>query len=49
MYALSTENITEREDDELDVLYDLYVSGLHEISEDSRIHDRGVRVQVVEG
>ena len=47
MYALSTENITEREDDELDVLYDLYVSGLHEISEDSRIHDRGVRVQVV--
>ena len=29
------------------VLYDLYVSGLHEISEDSRIHDRGVRVQVV--
>tara|TARA_B100000123_G_scaffold100986_1_gene73961 strand:- start:1078 stop:1941 length:864 start_codon:yes stop_codon:yes gene_type:complete len=47
VYALSTENITEREDDELDVLYDLYVSGLHEISEDSRIHDRGVRVQVV--
>jgi len=47
VYALSTENITEREDDELDVLYDLYVSGLHEISEDPRIHDRGVRVQVV--
>jgi len=47
VYALSTENITEREDDELDVLYDLYVSGLHEISEDSRIHDRRVRVQVV--
>jgi len=47
VYALSTGNITEREDDELDVLYDLYVSGLHEISEDSRIHDRGVRVQVV--
>ena len=47
VYALSTENISEREDDELDVLYDLYVSGLHEISEDSRIHDRGVRVQVV--
>ena len=47
VYALSTENITEREDDELDVLYDLYISGLHEISEDSRIHDRGVRVQVV--
>ena len=31
----------------LDVLYDLYVSGLNEISEDKRIHDRGVRVQVV--
>lgn len=47
VYALSTENISEREEDELDVLYDLYVSGLHEISEDPRIHDRGVRVQVV--
>ena len=47
VYALSTENISEREENELDVLYDLYVSGLHEISEDPRIHDRGVRVQVV--
>ncbi len=47
VYALSTENISERGDDELDVLYDLYVSGLNEISEDKRIHDRGVRVQVV--
>ena len=47
VYALSTENISERGDDELDVLYDLYVSGLREISEDSRIHERGVRVQVV--
>jgi len=47
VYALSTENISERGDDELEVLYDLYVSGLREISEDSRIHERGVRVQVV--
>ena len=39
VYALSTENISERGDDELDVLYDLYVSGLNEISEDKRIHD----------
>jgi len=47
VYALSTENISERGDDELEVLYDLYVSGLREISEDSRIHERRVRVQVV--
>ncbi len=47
VYALSTENISERGDDELEVLYDLYVSGLREISEDSRIHEREVRVQVV--
>ena len=47
VYALSTENISERGHDELEVLYDLYVSGLREISEDSRIHERGVRVQVV--
>ena len=47
VYALSTENISERGDDELEVLYDLYVSGLREISEDSTIHERGVRVQVV--
>ena len=47
VYALSTENISERGHDELEVLYDLYVSGLREISEDSTIHERGVRVQVV--
>ncbi len=47
VYALSTENILEREDDELDVLYNLYISGLNEIAEDPRIHERGVRVQVV--
>ena len=47
VYALSTENISERDEGELDVLYDLYVSGLNEISEDARIHDRKVRVQVV--
>tara|TARA_B100000965_G_scaffold61565_1_gene47366 strand:+ start:7647 stop:8528 length:882 start_codon:yes stop_codon:yes gene_type:complete len=47
VYALSTENISERDDEELEILYDLYVSGLDEISVDPRIHDRGVKVQVV--
>ena len=47
VYALSTENISERDNEELEILYDLYVSGLDEISMDSRIHDRGVKVQVV--
>ena len=47
VYALSTENISERDSEELEILYDLYVSGLDEISVDPRIHDSGVRVQVV--
>ena len=47
VYALSTENISERDSEELEILYDLYVSGLEEISTDPRIHDRGVKVQVV--
>ena len=47
VYALSTENISERDSEELEILYDLYVSGLDEISKDPRIHDRGVKVQVV--
>ena len=47
VYALSTENISERDSEELEILYDLYVSGLDEISMDPRIHDRGVKVQVV--
>ena len=47
VYALSTENISERDSEELEILYDLYVSGLDEISVDPRIHGRGVRVQVV--
>ena len=40
VYALSTENISERDSEELEILYDLYVSGLDEISVDPRIHDR---------
>ena len=47
VYALSTENISERDSEELEILYDLYVSGLDEIATDPRIHDRGVKVQVV--
>ena len=47
VYALSTENISERDREELEILYDLYVSGLDEISVDPRIHERGVKVQVV--
>ena len=47
VYALSTENISERDSEELEILYDVYVSGLDEISVDPRIHDRGVKVQVV--
>jgi tritrans,polycis-undecaprenyl-diphosphate synthase [geranylgeranyl-diphosphate specific] len=47
VYALSTENMRERPEDELESLYDLYVSGLDEIAEDSRIHSRGVKVQAV--
>ena len=47
VYALSTENISERDSEELEILYDLYVSGLDEISVDPRILVRGVKVQVV--
>ena len=47
VYALSTENISERDREELEILYDLYVSGLDEISVDPRIHERRVKVQVV--
>ena len=47
VYALSTENLSSREEDELESLFDLYVAGLNEISEDERIHSEGVRVRVV--
>ena len=45
VYALSTENITTREPDELDSLYDLYVTGLEEIADDPRIHSKRVKVK----
>lgn len=47
VYALSTENLSSRDPDELEALFDLYVAGLNEISEDERIHSKGVRVRVV--
>lgn len=47
VYALSTDNISTREPDELESLYDLYVTGFHEISNDSQIHERCVKVQAV--
>ena len=47
VYALSTENLSSRDVSELETLFDLYVSGLEEISQDPLIHDNKVRVQVV--
>ncbi len=47
VYALSTENVTGREGDELDALYDLYVAGMEEIRIDPRIHQNQVRVKAV--
>ena len=47
VYALSTENLSGRDEDELNALFDLYVSGLEEISVDPLIHKNRVKVQVV--
>ena len=47
VYALSTENLSSRDSEELEALFDLYVTGLDEISKDERIHSRGVKVRVV--
>ena len=46
VYALSTENLN-RPQDELDVLFNLYVEGLKDIADDPRIHSNNVRVQVI--
>ncbi len=47
VYALSTDNISTRDSDELETLYDLYVSGFNEIADDPQIHEQGVKVQAV--
>jgi tritrans,polycis-undecaprenyl-diphosphate synthase [geranylgeranyl-diphosphate specific] len=43
LYALSTENL-EREEDELEDLFDIIADKLDELAESEKIHDRGVRV-----
>ena len=47
VYALSTENVSSREGDELDALYSLYINGFNEIKDDPRIHANKVKVQAV--
>ena len=47
VYALSTENLSSRDSDELEALFDLYVAGLDEISQDEKIHAKEVKVRVV--
>lgn len=47
VYALSTENINERDPEELESLYDLYEIGLKEIADDHLIHSKRVKVQAV--
>ena len=47
VYALSTENIKERSQEELDALYNLYYNGLNEMAEDPKIHGKKVKVKAV--
>lgn len=47
VYALSTENISNRTGKELEVLYGLYVEGLDDIRQDPRIHQNNVKVKVI--
>ena len=47
VYALSTENVTDRANEELSALYALYVAGFDEIRSDPKIHSRKVKVQAV--
>lgn len=46
LYALSTENF-ERDDDELEDLFDIIADKLDELADSEKIHDRGVRVRGV--
>ena len=46
VYALSTENISNRKPKELDALFDLYVEGLNDLSVDERILKNKVKVKV---
>jgi tritrans,polycis-undecaprenyl-diphosphate synthase [geranylgeranyl-diphosphate specific] len=46
VYALSTENVTSRTGEELEVLFDLYVEGLRELLENERIYSNRVQVRI---
>ena len=46
VYALSTENVTSRTDEELEVLFNLYVEGLRELLENERIYSNRVQVRI---
>ncbi|MEC7462900.1 MAG: polyprenyl diphosphate synthase, partial [Candidatus Thermoplasmatota archaeon] len=46
VYALSTENVINRTEDELEVLFDLYVEGLEDLLKNERIFSNQVKVQV---
>ncbi|MDP7312178.1 MAG: polyprenyl diphosphate synthase [Candidatus Thalassarchaeaceae archaeon] len=47
VYALSTENVSGRDIEELDALYALYINGFDEMRTDSRIHNNKVKVRAV--
>lgn len=47
VYALSTENLTNRSPEELAILFDLYASGFHELAVDTDIHRSRVRCQAM--
>jgi tritrans,polycis-undecaprenyl-diphosphate synthase [geranylgeranyl-diphosphate specific] len=46
VYALSTENVINRTEDELEVLFDLYVEGLEDLLKNERIFANRVKVQI---
>jgi tritrans,polycis-undecaprenyl-diphosphate synthase [geranylgeranyl-diphosphate specific] len=46
VYALSTENLRNRNEKELKALFNLYEEGLRDLADDERVHSHRVRVQV---
>ena len=49
VYALSTENLYNRSEEELGELFELYVLGLEELIVDKRIHENKVKISVILG
>ena len=47
VYALSTENLYSRSEEELEELFGLYVMGLEELIVDKRIHENKVKISVI--